>query len=280
MICPNCQTSLPDEARFCFHCGAAQPPPPEETTPAEAPVIDWQQALGPQLETLFSDLLEERIARIGSPDRLHDYREKLYRSGFRDTVHHRIQQLTDEMEREQLAPNFSPTRSLSYLQNVLRDLADFFLLRYTNDLHPHPLPESILRHQQARWATVDLNQLVYDYLALDQEAVTYYTDLLKMPREKLRNAGRHWLFPARDERILLLVDLSLFGQVKEGFALTEEAIYWKAPLQPAQAFSYRDLKTIEREHDWLLLNGHFFNAAPRLNTKILLLLEKLAQIAE
>ncbi|MFK7933873.1 MAG: hypothetical protein AB8G22_10205 [Saprospiraceae bacterium] len=117
--------------------------------------------------------------------------------------------------------------------------------------------------------------MVFDYLDFQSEKETVYTDFLSMPLDKLRNAGKSFLHPQKDEKILFICDQTLFGSVKEGFAMTEAAIYWKAQFQKAQAVRYRDLQTIERQKDWININEQFFNINPSLNLKMLKLLKKL-----
>ena len=277
MKCFQCQTVLPDAARFCFNCGAQQEAIQEEAIPESGP-IRWLEDLVPQLEGIFSTVFDQRLSIIGDEKKKTDYRERLYRSGFRDTVHHRLQQLADELDRQHKSLNFNETSAIWRIDRVVRDLSDFFLIRNTNDLHPFALPESILKYQDANWATVDIRQMILDYLDFTQEKLRVYTDLLTMPIEKLRRAGRSWFTPARDEQILLLCDLSVLGSLREGFGITEEAIYWKAQLQEPQAIAFPKLYSIKREADWLLINDQFFNAGPSLNTKMFLLLEKLADL--
>ena len=72
-----------------------------------------------QLEELFITSLEKRIGQIGDASQINVYRERLYRSGFRDTAHHRLQQLADEMERDQSLANFNPFQARSVIDQVL-----------------------------------------------------------------------------------------------------------------------------------------------------------------
>ena len=95
-----------------------------------------------------------------------------------------------------------------------------------------------------------------------------------MPLEKLKNASQYFLFPEKTERIWLIIDLSLFGSLKEGLAFTERGIYWKNQLQAPQQVMYEQLLQVDREKDWLLINQHFFHASPSLNMKIWLLLRR------
>ena len=101
------------------------------------------------------------------------------------------------------------------------------------------------------------------------------TALFGVPIDKLKNAGKFFLFPERDERILLICDQSLLGSCKEGFALTERGLYWKAQLQTARKVAYTALESVRREKDWLLINGDFFHANPSLDLKMMKLLKKL-----
>ncbi|MEN0003779.1 MAG: hypothetical protein AAF798_06535, partial [Bacteroidota bacterium] len=62
---------------------------------------------------------------------------------------------------------------------------------------------------------------------------------------------------------------------KEGFALTEAALYWKAYLQKPKIVAFQQLQSIKREKDWLLINWEFFSANASINVKLLKLLKKI-----
>ncbi|MEL7020874.1 MAG: hypothetical protein AAGK47_04660, partial [Bacteroidota bacterium] len=161
------------------------------------------------------------------------------------------------------------------LDRAYQDLLDYFIIYYGQSLNTFPLPEAILKYQYAQLGQVDLLQMVLDYLDFSRESETVYTDLLSIPLDKLRNAGQSFLFPAPDERILFICDQTLFGSFKLGFAMTENALYWKAQFQKAYAIQYQNLLTIERQQDWLHINGQFFNVNPAINLKMMRLLKKL-----
>jgi len=75
----------------------------------------------------------------------------------------------------------------------------------------------------------------------------------------------------------LICDQSVLGSLKEGFAFTEKAIYWRMHFEPARKVSYENISEIKREKDWITINGHFFNTTNSLNIRILKLLRKLKE---
>jgi hypothetical protein len=123
----------------------------------------------------------------------------------------------------------------------------------------------------------DMQAMILDYLDVESEELPTHTDMLKMPVEQLRNAAKYFLFAERDERIFIIGDLSVLGSGSEGFAITENALYWKAPLHTARRMMYAEIESMRMESDWMLINGHFFNAGKTLNAKLFLLLKKLAR---
>ena len=155
---------------------------------------------------------------------------------------------------------------------------DYFFIKYCKDINEVPIPEAGLQYEGAEYSQTNLYQMVVDYLVLEEEDVVAYTDFLKMPLVKLQNAGRYYLFPDKNEKILVICDQTVFGSCKEGFALTEAALYWKAHFKPAQKVLYKDLKELENKGDHLLLNDHFFNAGKSLNVKMLYLLNRLKRM--
>ena len=57
--------------------------------------------------------------------------------------------------------------------------------------------------------------------------------------------------------------------------MTNEAIFWKMPLENKQRVFYKKLKDVKREEDWISINGIFFNAGTTLNLKLIRLLKRL-----
>lgn len=275
--CPNCRTNLPDEARFCIQCGAPQS---NSAAPEPRVAIKWEQDVALQITAHFFSSLQQRVKEeYAEKDHL-VFSERVYESGFRDIVQRRAQQVGDKLSTQLNLDAVSLRIANKKVELLLDELLDFFIIRYCKDLLNLPLPEAILKYQHLTLEQIDLFQMVLDYLDFAHESEIVYTDFLVMPVEKLKNAGRTFLFPEKNEKILLICDQTILGSCKEGFALTEKGIYWKAHLQKARQALYANLRTIEREKEWLNINGYFFNVNPALNLKMLKLLRKLKQLME
>ncbi|WP_367389348.1 zinc ribbon domain-containing protein [Lewinella sp. LCG006] len=272
-ICPNCQTSLPPEARFCHQCGALQLPSLER---AAAPGWDWQAPLVPQAFSRFQERLGERVVCEQNEAQLPQYQERLYESNYRETVQRRLQQ----WEKSIAIPldKSDQHRVLHELRHLSDDLLDFFFIMHCSDLNRVVLPELLLRYQQLPLEEINLGEMAMTFLDFEHEEERVYTDFVKMPVNKIRNAGKAFLFPEKAEKIWFICDQSLLGNAKKGFAMTEKALYWKSGLQPAQRVYYHKLFALTKEKEWLLINELYFNASPSLNTKMIWLLRRLARL--
>lgn len=280
MKCPECQTQLPPGARFCFHCGAPQPAEPKrERKPQPKLMVDLKGDVERQLVELFFKALRRRVEEEHRGEQFQAYSERLYESGFRDTAYRKAAHLAEELKALDKAGEANPAEVNRRIVEFFEDQLDYFIIHHCQDINDIPLPETILRWQGVSLDDIDLFQLVLDYLDFSSEPdEVVYTDFVKMPVGKLKNAGKYFLFPEREERIFLICDQSLLGSCKEGFALTGRALYWKAQLQTARKAEYRNLQSIHREKEWLLINGHFFHANPSLDLKIMKLLKKLNRL--
>ncbi len=271
-VCPQCKFQLPDHARFCLNCGAEQAMvsgtlPPEQ--------INWGAAVAPQVFDRLQSRLADRVIAEQAENRINDYQERLYRSGYREVVQRRIEQWVVEWQEKSATDRVAAPQSMRYL---IDDLLDFFFIIHCGDLNQVVLPEAILRHQQKTGDDTDAKDLALDFLDFDREEERVYSDFITLPVKKIRNAGKYFLFPERDEKIWFICDQSLLGNAKEGFAMTEKALYWKSGLQGAQRVYYRKLFLLQREKEWLLINDLYFNATPSLNTKMIWLLRRLARL--
>ena len=266
--CIHCQTPLTDTARFCHQCGK--------------PVAVVSGAfMAPESEDIaahFFAVLRHMVGEEQDKELADQYLKRFQDSEFGRIFDIRVEQLA--VKAAELAGSHPEPRKAitSLLADALYDLSDFFIVRYCRDLHVAPIPEAILKYQETAPGQVDLYQLIMDYLAFSTEPETVYTNLLDMPVDKLRNASKAFLFPEKNERIFFLCDLTLLGSCKEGFAMTENAIYWKAPLEKARKVMYSELDHIHREKDWLRINGLFFNASKTLNVRLMKLLRRVEKL--
>jgi len=274
--CFKCGTPLPEKARFCFECGARQQLAESAAPPPDA--LNFSHDLTGQLTERFFKALRQRIQEEHQSQDFQTYSERLYTSGFRDTVQLRSDQLADELIRLRAEEDLTHRQALTLMQDVFDELLDFFIIHFCQDLNEVELPEAILQYQGIEWDRVNLLEMIMDYLHLHKEKETFYTDFLLMPMEKLRNAGKSFLFPDKKEKILLICDQSLLGNCKEGFALTESAIYWKAPLEKPRVVRYDMLDEIRRHKEWITINGYFFSVSKAVNFRMLKLLKKIRKM--
>lgn len=274
--CRNCGSPLPEQARFCFVCGAKQ-----QDDVRREPVGDFFNFKGDlekQLKDRFFKALKQRVAEEHQSNQFNDYSERLYESGFRDTVQLRSRQLAEELNDLWDDGDLEQREAAILSQDVFEELLDFFIIHFCKDLNEVYLPEAILQYQSVDWNSIDLFQMIMDYLALDQERETYYTNFLLMPIDKLKNAGKSFLFPQKKEKILLIADQSILGSLKEGFALTEAAIYWKTHLEKPKKVYFDTLDEIRKQKEWITINGNFFSVNKGTNLRMLKLLKKIRNL--
>ncbi|MCB0653291.1 MAG: zinc ribbon domain-containing protein [Saprospiraceae bacterium] len=272
LTCNTCKTVLPAEARFCFNCGT--PVKVTEKKQEEPLVLDPHGNVTLQINELFFKHLKVLLQQEQDEKLFQSYSERVYQCGYRDIIQRRAEGLAEKITR----PGFRLADLNEMVFDLIDELLDFFIIRFCGDLNVVSMPEAILKYHKKGIHFAELFQMTLDYLNFDSEEETVYTDFLKMPVEKLKTAGRSFLFPEPKEKILFICDLSLLGSCREGFAMTEKAIYWKHPMQKAKKVFYNDLEEINRTEDWITINGHFFNVSPSLNIRVLKLLKKLHKL--
>lgn len=89
-----------------------------------------------------------------------------------------------------------------------------------------------------------------------------------------------FLLPKKGETLYFICDLSILGNCKDGFAMTNDCIYWKTPLEEKQRVFYKKIKGVKRQEDWITINGIFFSANKSLNMKLIRLLKKLKMLED
>lgn len=268
--CHQCQTSLPEGAKFCFNCGAPQltaPPPPD--------YLDLSRDVERQLTDKFFSSLQKRLAVESLEGALPQFSERIYTSGFRDMLQRRIQQVAESFQDSITQKAADQLLFQRRAEMLFSDLIDLFFVSHCADLLTVPLPEQILKYQGTTWPKIDVFYFLMDYLDFHNENITVHTDFLKMPVNHLKNAGKYFLFPEKEELIYFICDQSLLGGCQEGFAMTQKGLYWKAPLEKAHKVSYSAINSLKLYKEWLTVNDHFFNAGPSLNVKLIRLLSRI-----
>ena len=304
--CPNCGTENPLSAKFCLNCGhnLRKPEPIPEpvietvTEPEPEPEIVTEPEPTPEPESIpppspaAPPPLE--FLHLTPADLKQRFREHLYErlhAYFGERGSRRFWSRF-EQDDEFLALRNSSLTALSNslngkpdnpennrrIEDALADLVEYFIVERCKDIHKELFAQRLLRHQSIDWNTADLFQVVMDYLDLDNEAEKVYTDFIRMSPKVLRRVTDSFLKAGRDERVFVIVDQSLLGNGKNGFAVTDSGLYWKSMLQPAGAVTYTTVSEVRRNGDHLILDGQFFDAGPRLNLKVALLVDKLARM--
>ena len=173
-ICPSCQTELPSVAKYCFNCGKAQ----KKTVSAGPPA--WQTEPVQFYVDTFRDILRKRVEGEHDEEVYPLFAERLYESGFRETLQRRAEQF------EQIADSFTEIKDIT---RPLEDMVDYFVVRNCADLNAVPWSEAVLRYQGLSFKEIDLFQMALDYLDLSAETEVVYMDFLKMPMELLKTAA-------------------------------------------------------------------------------------------
>ncbi|MFN0014369.1 MAG: hypothetical protein ACKVU2_07450 [Saprospiraceae bacterium] len=235
-----------------------------------------QQTVTEQVKALFFRSLRERVEEEHDPQRFGFYVERFYESRFREIYAVRSEQIAEDvmLRWERFGTEALPDID-RHLERAFEGLLDYFTIQYCPDLNGVLLPSAILKHEHAEPGKTDLWHMIRDFLDFDMEEEVVYFDFLAMPEATLANACKHFLTAERRETVFFICDLSFKSNGKEGFAMTDKAIYWRAPFDKARRVLFREIHTVERTKEWLTVNGHFFTANPSLNLKLYKLLKKL-----
>jgi len=281
--CQFCDKELLADARFCHHCGAKVKIPVADTAEqikvyeANYPLnFRDLKGLASEIKQYFVQALDRRINETQNPAKKKHYMNRLMQSEFQKVFELRTRQLAEETYTIHSKQGTTiPQEVDQLLAKSFNGLLDYFMVKYCQDLNEVNIPDEALKYEGKKKEETDLQKMVVDFLDLEGEEVQIYTDFITMPLRKLQNASRNFLFPAKDEKVLLIADQTVFGTCREGFALTEDALYWKSHFKEAQKVFYHQIETVKKEKDWLLINDIFFNVNPTVNGKMVFLLNKL-----
>ncbi len=276
--CPACEEQNPLVSVFCHHCGFHFEGK-KHRQPAYQPLFPFkfeQETLTDQVKTMFFRNLRHRVAEEHDLAQYDHYVDRFYHSNFRDIYNVRSQQIAGEVWKrwQQFGKEGLPDIDRR-VEEAFEGLLDFFIIQHCPDLNGLRLPEAILRYERARAEQVDMAQMIRDFLDYEQEEEVFYLDFVVMPPEMLSNACKNFLFAGRKEKVYVICDLSLRGSCKEGFALTDQGLYWRMPFDKARQALYGDVRELKKNKEHLLIDGHFFTSNPSLNLKIFKLLKKL-----
>lgn len=276
--CPLCQSENPLAAVFCHECGfhfsaAGQGQVPY--TPRYA--LDFvPERIGAQLKALFFRLLLQRVQEEHNVQKHSQYVQRFYDSRFATIFEARTAQLAQEvMTRWERYGQAGLPGIDQFLEDAFEGLLDYFIIEFCPDLNEVWLPSAMLRYERVSAQGLDVGRMVFDFLDFEREPEVCYTNFIAMPEELMVNACKRFLFAEKSERLFFICDLSLRSNCREGFAMTDRALYWRAPLGRAHRVVYEDIRELRFEREWLLINGHFFTANPSLNLKLYKLLRKL-----
>lgn len=275
--CPNCQKQNDVTDSFCSQCGLELRliSPPNATATLQLDTTD-PESVHKELLGQFMRSLRRRILVDHESPLLDEYLEAFYKTSFNKQFMMASKQIADEIIETKQDVFVQPSSITgTAIQNKIEGLVDFFIIHHCKNLNKITLPESILKYQDTSLTQIDLTTMIIDFFDWESEKEKIYTDFLDMPVDKLKAASQHFLFPPRNEKIWMICDQSTLGSCKEGFAITENGLYWKAHFQDPRVALFVKLESVERQHDWILINDLFFNVNPSVNLKMLYFLRKL-----
>jgi len=276
--CPACHEHSPLASVFCHHCGfhfeqkSRKPSAYEPVYP-----LDFDpDTLTEQVKALFFSNLHRRVEEEHDVARYSDYVERFYQSRFREIYSVRAEQIAEDVliQWERFGTEALPDIDRR-LDTAFDGLLDYFIIQFCPDLNGILLPPSILKYEKVQSGKTDLREMIWDFLDFEREEELFYFDFISMPPELLANVCKQFLFADRKEKVWFICDLSLKGNCKEGFAMTDRGVYWRAPFDKPRRVLYNELRDIKKDKKWMTINGHFFNANPSLNLKLCKLLKKL-----
>jgi hypothetical protein len=230
-----------------------------------------------QFKTLFFDALHKRITEEHNPLKYSDYVERFYQKEFNKILASRLELLIEEQKR--MNAKGEKASAIDVLQQqIIEKLVNYFVIGECADLNDVPLNEKILQYDEINPKDISLAKMIEDFLQLEEESFKTYKNFITMPPERLETAIKSFASAPREEELFFIADATISNTCKEGFAMSNRAIYWKAPLEKAQRVAFTDLKNAVRHKEWIEINGLFFNFNKSLNMKLLRMLKTIISL--
>ncbi len=283
--CPSCNSKNAAGSKFCTQCGCALSTNHEfkaEDYESKYP-LNFEQvgSLSEQIAAHFFSSLKKRIIEEHKASEYEKYVTQFYDSGFDKRFKIRADQLAEETYTIHCKQDETVLPEIDHLLDKSFDsLLDHFIIMHCRNLNAFDIPEAILKYEGKTHTEINLEEMIFDYLDLDNESQTekFFLDFLAVPEHKIKNAAQSFLRADKKEMVYLLCDQTVFGSCKEGFAITERGIYWKAHFNKSQAVHFEHLQDIKKENDWITINGRYFHVNAQFNFKLMKLLKRLKSI--
>ncbi|MGH1339724.1 MAG: zinc ribbon domain-containing protein [Aureispira sp.] len=283
IVCFSCQNVNPASSRFCARCGTAinvQYTPSPNVTPVYGLDFNDIPTLPTQLREAFRVFVRLAVDLENNQAQELPILSMLEESDFRQKyLEEETVLMTQEFEawfEERGVAAF--TLIEQFIDQKFLILLERFWVNYCPELTPFPLPKATLHYQEASLNNSNLQRLIVDYLAIENDKLLAYTNAIEIPLKKLKNARTAFFKPQAGETPYLFIDQTLLRSGKEGCILTSKAIYWKAYFQRAAVIRYANLERLNYQADHLEINGIYFNISPHFNYKLYRLLSRLKSL--
>lgn len=280
VICFECNNINPKAARFCSRCGTpinVKYTPKPNISPVYGLDFNDIPTLPTQLHEAFRISISVALEAEHNAEKEHLFLQTFDKSNFRqDYLEEATVLMTQEFEDVFEERGISAFRVIEKeIEKQFAVLLERFFIDFCMPLLPKPLPKSILHYPEASFVTTNLQRMINDYLALDDEALLSYSSAIEIPLKKLKNARTTFFTPSPSEVPLAFIDQSLLRSGKEGCILTSKAIYWKAYFQKSARIAYSEIQKLAYHNDRIEINNIYLNINPSVNYKIYRLLSRL-----
>ncbi len=187
--CPHCDIKNPSNAKFCHACGQSmdtesakkktskkkektKAAAEEERFVATYPIVFHADIdkITEQIKTHFFKALKSRVKEQSSESKYSEYLELFYNSGFNYFFDGRINQLTHIiLPLKSVDSDRAAIKIDQLLDEGFEMLLDRFTIEHTKHLNEIQLSNAVLRYQFAKKEEVENDQMIFDYLDLQEE---------------------------------------------------------------------------------------------------------------
>lgn len=280
VICFECHNVNPQASRFCSRCGT---PINIKYTPKPniSPIYELDFNDIPTLPTQLNEAFKVSIS-VALELENNAAKEALFLDIFEKSTFRQqyLEEATVLMTQE--FEDIFDERGISAFKVIENEiekqfaaLLERFFIEFCMHLLPFPLSKEILHYQEANFLVTNLQRMINDYLALEEESILAYTSAIEIPLKKLKNARVTFFSPTPGEVPYAFIDQTLLRSGKEGCILTAKAIYWKAYFQKSARIPYSEITKLVYHKDRIEINNIYLNITPSINYKVYRLLARL-----